>query len=413
MANNSLEREEEINLIELMLRIWDGKWKILTIIIISIIFMIINIYLSTQNKNYFTASTDVQPISTFEENSYIAFNNLVSFVNQKQNQSKNIDVNENEKPNTIEINSNYFSELEFYKLSKSNLFKVYLELLKDKKLFEDGIRKYNLLDINEYINEQQYDLAIINLASSIKILLNKADDKNSFENIGAQIQIKYNNVDKWKRVLTYVDEQANNLIRQNLIKHFDTLLLAAQSQKDHKLEDVATEINNLIIDYEGVIATKLVFLEEHLQIAKKLGLEKNTIEMQPDFTNFSALAIVKPDSPYYLRGYGAIEKEIELIKNRENIKPFIPELLTLERTKRAIQQDKSLIRIKSHLLSTPLHSDQTFYAASINTLATKFVFKKEQHKKKLVLAGVIGLILGIFYVIIENAFKSIKSYRSK
>ena len=140
MANNSLKDEEEINLIELILKIWEGKWKILTIIIISIIFMIINIYLSTQNKNYFTASTDVQPISTFQENDYIAFNNLVSYVTQNQD----LDAIES---SIIEKNLNYFSEFEFYKLSKSNLFKVYIELLNNKKIFEDGIREYNLLNV--------------------------------------------------------------------------------------------------------------------------------------------------------------------------------------------------------------------------------------------------------------------------
>ena len=413
MANNSLKDEEEINLIELILKIWEGKWKILTIIIISIIFMIINIYLSTQNKNYFTASTDVQPISTFQENDYIAFNNLVSYVTQNQD----LDAIES---SIIEKNLNYFSEFEFYKLSKSNLFKVYIELLNNKKIFEDGIREYNLLNVNKYINEQQYDSAIIDFASSIKILLNKTDNKVGFENIGAQIQFTYSDPEKWKRVLIYVDEQANALIRQNLIKYFNTLLLTALTQRDHMLEDVDTEINNIIIDYEDVITTQLLYLEEHLQLAKTLGLAKNTIEMVPDFNSASnsanpqhLLDAIKPGSAYYLRGYEAIEKEIELIKNRENIKPFIPELLGLERAKRAIKQDKTLARIKSHLLTTPLYSDQSFKAASINTLATKFTYKKEQHKKKVVLAGVIGFILGIFFVIIVNALKSVKSYRSK
>ena len=70
-------------------------------------------------------------------------------------------------------------------------------------------------------------------------------------------------------------------------------------------------------------------------------------------SNSSMAFVIKNDSQkflakeFYLRGYEAINKEIELIENRKIIEPFISELREIEKRIRGIQQDKSLDRVKS------------------------------------------------------------------
>jgi LPS O-antigen subunit length determinant protein (WzzB/FepE family) len=60
MVKNSKIDNDEINLIELMCILWEGKWKIAVAVIISLIAVIS--YQSTKTKN-FTAITEIKPIS--------------------------------------------------------------------------------------------------------------------------------------------------------------------------------------------------------------------------------------------------------------------------------------------------------------------------------------------------------------
>ena len=118
---------------------------------------------------------------------------------------------------------------------------------------------------------------------------------------------------------------------------------------------------------------------------------------------------------YYFRGYEAIDKEIELIQLRKNKSAFIEGLFELEKEKRAIEQDQTIERVRLVLQSDLLMHNKEFSAASINAITTKFKYNNDdnEHRNMLVIAIVIGLIAGIFYVIISNAFQSQRISRKK
>ena len=118
------------------------------------------------------------------------------------------------------------------------------------------------------------------------------------------------------------------------------------------------------------------------------------------------LSNVKIELPYYLRGYEAIDKEIELIKLRENQNAFIEGLFELEKKKRAIEQDQTIERVKLAIQSNLLEDNNEFSAGSINVILTKFEYK--DYKNIYVIVILIGLMAGIFYVLISNAFQSFR-----
>ena len=118
------------------------------------------------------------------------------------------------------------------------------------------------------------------------------------------------------------------------------------------------------------------------------------------------LSNVKTDSPFYSRGYEAIDKEIELILSRKDKKAFIKGLFELEKKKREIEQDQTIERLELILQTNLLSDNQEFDAASINSITTKFEY--EDGRKIYVIAIVISLIAGIFYVLISNAFQSFR-----
>ena len=395
MLKNPQKDNDEINLNELMQIVWEGKWKIAVAVIISLIAVIS--YQSTQTKN-FTAITEVKPISALKLNKLYMFNNLIESMNTDTNTDTNTNTN-------TDTNENDNISEQSTKMSSLDLLNLYIDVLNDGTVFENAIRKFNLLEASQYNNEQKYSEAITNFAASIKILSNRGGKKKNLSNYPI-ISIEYHDVEKWKSVLSYVDRFANKLVNKFLIEEYNNTLLFLKIERKHQLEDISIKINNYIIDYEREISDRMVYLKEQSAIALKLGIAKNTIEVQTFGSQNTLLSNVKTDSPFYLRGYEAINKEIELIELRDDKKAFIGGLFDLEKKKRAIEQDQTIERVKLALQSNLPNDNNEFFAASINPVTTIFEYK--DNTKIYVLAIVIGLMAGISYVLISNAFQSFR-----
>ena len=383
MKKNYQIDNNEINLIELIYTFWEGKWKIVAAVVISLTALIS--YQLTQTNN-FTAITEIKPIGIKKTNEHLVFNNLLAYAN---------------------TNTRNRDEGKFSIITSANLLSLYIDILNDRSVFEDAIHKFNLLNASQYNNDQEYNEAVIRLASSIKILspltdINKKKE-GRLEISYYTINFNYHDAEKWKSVLVHVDELANKLVKKTLVEGYNDILSSLKSERKYKLEDILTKINNYIIDYEREVSDRMLYLKEQSAIAKELGIAKNTIEVQTFGNQNALLSNIKTDAPFYLRGYEAINKEIELIQSRKDKKAFTIGLFELEKRKRAIEQDQTIKRI-SLALQSDLLTDKKFSAASVNGITTKFEYKN--YKQMFVLVIIIGLIVGAFYVVISNEIQS-------
>ena len=109
MVKNPKIDNDEINLIELMQTVWEGKWKIAVVVVISFIAAIS--YQSTKTKN-FTAITEIKPASSLTLNKYINLNNTINLTD---------------------------TNLNFQKIEELNLLNLYIDILKDKSIFKDAL----------------------------------------------------------------------------------------------------------------------------------------------------------------------------------------------------------------------------------------------------------------------------------
>ena len=236
MVKNPKVDNDEINLIELMYTLWQGKWKIAVAVIISLIAVIS--YQSTKTKN-FTAITEIKPVSILEFNKYLELNDLM----------KIIDVN-NEGNVTKKVNQ----------ITISRLLDSHINILEDKSIFEDAIRKFNLLEVSQYNNEKEYSEAIIRLASSVKILsppVNNNVKKGNLEKFYYTINFTHPDAKKRKSILKYVDELANKFVQKNLVDEYSRTLEFLENDKKYKLEDISIKINNKLNDYNREISDSL------------------------------------------------------------------------------------------------------------------------------------------------------------
>jgi hypothetical protein len=142
-------------------------------------------------------------------------------------------------------------------------------------------------------------------------------------------------------------------------------------------------------------------LSEQASIARKLGVAKNTIEAQTFSAQNGMVANVKTDTPFYLRGYEAIENEIVLIKSRSQKEAFVGGLLLLEQKQRTLRQDMTLERAEALIAATPIFGANDFSAVSFTVEATTF---ETQSKRILMLA--LAVVIGVLYVLIASAVRN-------
>jgi hypothetical protein len=324
--------------------------------------------------------------------------------------------------------------------------------------------------------------------------INVDDRERGETRLNWSIEFEVDDKDQWEEALSFIEIEINKNIKNYLKLNFDTTLdnlklldqftledlnLKITNEKkdfdkkmekfemdlEFKLEDIKVKIKNAINDYEVETKNRLAFLTEQAAIARTLDIKKNTIESQEFSTQNSVITNVKTDTPYYLRGYEAIEKDIQLIKNRTDKKSFVKGLLDLEKQKRDLEEDKTLERaernkvflekilalnnqkrdleedktleraernkvflekiltlnnakrdlLENKLLdrteklfnNTPIVTDIDFKAANIIYQDTEFKASFSLIKTILI-SGIFGVIFGMFYVLISSAIRQRK-----
>ena len=320
MKKNYPLYENEIDLIALFKIFWNGKIKILLITIIS--FLVGSVYSSQIPINYLNSLT-INPNKNSEFIKYDYMQKLLKI--NKSNQSNQLNQLNQLNLSSQSDQSNQLNLFRFINELKFNTEDQEMELFKNAKLLE-------IVKLNE--NEESY---IINF--------------------------KWYDPDEAKKVL----QDILNLTSKNLKRSIDLELLQLLEFEKRLL--LSKNLNRL--DY----------LKEQSAIAREL----NIIDNQIDSVNLSqaavSLNISTADIAYYLRGYKAIDKEIELIQNREsqNLKFIEQEINDFK--------DTEIEFVKYNI-----------YSMKSNSLKnTKSILKT---------SILLGLIVGIFYVLISNALQS-------
>ena len=338
MKKKSVIYNHELDLINFFKILWEGKIKIFLIIIIS---LLMGYAYHFQKPDNYLYSLAIKQGESSELYNFFFLKNLIK-INQI-NQINEINFLNDE---TIILNK-------FIRELKDNEELIF-NLKKTKKIRED---------LKQIPLEAQKKI-LFNYAKSLQIVKSK---KNATEFI---LNFSWDNAN-----------EANEIIK-------DTLNLTLINFKKSIYKNLEQQLKFLKEMKQNNDMNRINYLTEQSSIAKDLGIEKNQINKFDLSQSNVSLNINTNDIAYYLRGYKAINKEIELIKERD-----YQNLVFIE------QKINSFKKIDTKWINYNIYSLEQKSLKNITLILQISILS--------------GLIIGVFYVLISSAIQSATTLKKR
>ena len=134
-----------------------------------------------------------------------------------------------------------------------------------------------------------------------------------------------------------------------------------------------------------------------------MGIAKNTLGTENFSVGNGSITNVKSDTPFYFRGYEAIEKEIQLIEVRKDPRLYANGIIELEKQKKSLEDNKNITNLKFVLSNSDLSKEDTFKAADLIALEEKANLSLIL---MLLIAIVAGFVLSCLFVLVRNSLRT-------
>jgi LPS O-antigen subunit length determinant protein (WzzB/FepE family) len=414
---------DEIDLLHLIATIWEGRWKIIAITTACVL-GVLGFQVAGPSP-IFVATTEIKPILAADAEAYRQSNAFGFFAVYRDIGERDQAQLSAETRALLGTNRDKERDRQIEKardreeIPSAVLKGLFIEQLGSRPLITGIFKKHRLLLRENYNSDRDFERALTQLAATIAILppINEDGAQRGESRQHWTLQFQYNDQGKFLAAMEEIRETANKNVRNAIKSRHDNLLASAKRKRDFDIEDIDAKISILIAAYEGETSRRIAHLGEQALIAKKLGIAKQTnIPHQSIYQSLNTQdteslgyrpSKVEGEIPLYLRGYDALEKEIELIKARKYTRPFIEGLLPLEQKKLALSKDQTPERAESLFAKTPVIKSGDFHAASFDVKATQFEYKSKR-TLMLALAAMVGGIIGVVYVLITSAMRGRK-----
>lgn len=384
------DQKDEIDMWSLLTIMWNGKWIIITTTIVA--FIVSAFYKSTIPNLYEISSN----LSNDDQNVFIKYKSLNDALKQKNDPF-------------IKEHFPYFDNESF--IINGNLI---VDMF--TKEFRDYEEMISILSKNEFVinkikdlNDFQKRKALVNFANKFKIVKN--GDPLSFK-----IVFNWHDVDEGIMIANKALKLTLTSVREKLYMDVTSLASSLDIQNKRKITSLKNKLDITREIYKLSIAKKKLHLTEQSKIAKELGIENHHNFLYITETQTKNFLPRKPlpsgvlESQDYLRGFKALDKEIQIIKERSI-------------------RDKDLmadgyIKIKNHLLlvENDNRSNALRDAANVilnddinNWIKFNLEFATIKNLKKstlfIFLSTIVGIIIGIFGVLLASGIKYLKKMK--
>ena len=372
MSEKQLRSDDEIDLFELFLTLWEGKWLILGATLLAAVSGFAYI---TLTPNKFEASLNIAPLSANDINDYYVLNSIIA------------DDLENTARTGSFIPSYNSYEPPFFEVTELYLANAFYTVLANYSLREILGSAPKNLSGNQ--SEQDYRNSFEDASRSFKTSFGK----------DGMIVITFQGKDEAlaQQIVKNTLQAAGIKTKKSVRDDFQTQTSEYSARIKFILEELSVEKSFAIANFSKNIQQEIDRLKEHLEIAKALGIEN---AFEKGFTNHAFR-----NTEAYFKGRQALEAEIAMFKKRKLNESHLPDLKRINSAISLIEQDRTAKLARDALEQTPLGEDKGFKAVEYNTVQMQFAYEKRP-TLILALSIVLGGFLGMATVLVRHAFRA-------
>ena len=382
--------DDEIDLFQLVETIWDGKWLIVAITAFFALGGVTAIKLMPTEHN---GSVQIVPQSQAIVAEYTGLNAVLSSARDAHDARDARDARDaSDVPGpviTAESLANDFNR-EFNDL---NEVRAVLEQTSSKLAAFEGTKR-----------ERSQFLAGLARAYAVK-----APGKNQAFSMLSYSRL---NEDEAREVLEASLEKVFASVGRENHKRLVNLKNSLEVQIQTELESVEQEVAALIRTARFSSQARMAFLREQASIARELNIAEGATET---FVNASAdpkSLQATAEIPFYLRGYRAIEKELEILSGRsdDQLQYHIPELAELLQYKAVLEADPRVQQLDRLIEQIPLLSPE--FRPVLIDLDLMEVTSAKKSMLILALSIVVGGMVAVLFVLIRSGYKNYQARKS-
>lgn len=277
----------EIDLLELLETVWQGKATILaTVVTWLLLAAAYVVFWPTTYQGLLTVSETPQKVITdfisineqIAKNSYDKKTDLISLINKKSLFSEFI----------IEFND--YQEIIAAIKAHSSVYQGYQGSQKEQHELVIALAKqFSLQSPNQKRQETQWF-----------------------------VSYKWHSVEEASKILEQALKQINANIKKTTLSNLKKLVTNLKLRQQLAVENLNRKLDDQAKKIELQIQRKLLYLGEQAAIARQLNLAKGATSSGGG----GAVTMQSNSTPMYLRGYQAIEKELQLIRDRGKEKNY-------------------------------------------------------------------------------------------
>tara|TARA_Y100000768_G_scaffold94889_1_gene68989 strand:+ start:9458 stop:10681 length:1224 start_codon:yes stop_codon:yes gene_type:complete len=399
MTKSLKDYDGDINFFEIFDILLSAKWKIINT---TIAFTLVGFFLFYNHKHEFNVST---PLKGGNPSVFIEYANINDLLEKNFLSEEPLETSINEILKSSSVNSENILDLF---VSEFNDYEEMIIVLQNDKEINKSIE--NLDDKNK--NEK-----LFSLAKKFQIVQISESKKN--DHASMQIEFEWHDIENGKNLFNQAIELSLLNVKKRLVANIINLTNFIDAKINNEIDILNNELNTLIEIQMIRDDARKQFLIEQAQIAKKLGIEKNTVN-NPTFSsttpssttiqsqpNNVTLNIAPNDIPYYLLGYRAIEEELSII---ENLEPS-DRVLHLENY---VSHKEKLMILNNDISSKQLRNAAQLFEVDETKDWIVFDFSLAKHESNersfnfIIMFIIFGVIIGSTFAIVQNFYNNYK-----
>ena len=375
--NTSRQDEDELDLFALFQIIWDGKWVIVVCTALALAGVVI--FLSVTKPVYKAELLIHDPsLETMSKFEHINRSNVIG--------------------SPIVSDGQIIGYEDVITIEK--IFKVFVDEFNDHNEVREAIKQYSsnyakFEGSGSERTELLYGIARNFSLTKVPNQANERDLSNSYE-----LTFESSNTDEVEKIVGHVLSNVSGNTNLSLFKYLNNISNVTKQKSLNKIQSLENEILSrkkiLLINRN----LKIHFLTEQATIARELDLKEN-------LQNTGASAIFA-EAPYYLRGYRAIDKELEQLQAKNEKYVYFADNIYVDLVEKLENEKTNMpyLRFDAIIEKLPLSKSDKLFQYDLMLIEFTVMTKRTLI---LILSLIFGSIIGIVIVLFRHGYMQFKA----